>query len=63
LDPACLQLMFMGMTMAPATMPQVVRKLFGVDPDSEEFLEKYSETLRRVLARISAEPNTPTESE
>lgn len=60
LDPAALQLIFMGMTMAPAAMPQAVRKLFGVEPDSEEFIERYSETLRRVLARLADTPNPPT---
>lgn len=60
LDPAALQLIFMGMTMAPAAMPDTVRKLFGLEPDSAEFIERYGETLRRILARLADNPNPAT---
>lgn len=56
LDPAGIQLLFMGVTMMPAVLPQLVRRLFGVEPDSEEFLERYGRTLRQVLARLADEP-------
>jgi hypothetical protein len=37
-------------------MPQVARELFGIDPDSEEFLTRYSEQIRRIVARLADKP-------
>ncbi|WP_041625094.1 TetR/AcrR family transcriptional regulator [Stackebrandtia nassauensis] len=59
LDPEALQLVFMGMTMMPAAMPHLVRQLFGVEPNSEEFIERYGKTLRRVLAALADPPKPP----
>ena len=44
----------MGMVAAPVVMPQVARELFGADPLSEEFLTRYAEQLRRIVARLAA---------
>jgi AcrR family transcriptional regulator len=54
LDPAAVLLAGMGMIAAPVVMPQVVRELFGADPFSEEFLTRYGEQLRRIVARLAA---------
>ena len=43
LDPAAVLLAGMGMVAAPIAMPQVARELFGVDPSSAEFRERYTE--------------------
>ena len=53
LDPAAVLLAGMGMVAAPVVMPQVARELFGVDPFSEEFLDRYAEQLRRIVARLA----------
>ena len=53
LDPAAVLLAGMGMIAAPVVMPQVARELFGADPFSEEFLDRYSEQLRRIVARLA----------
>ncbi len=53
LDPAAVLLAGMGMIAAPVVMPQVARELFGADPFSEEFLDRYAEQLRRIVARLA----------
>ncbi len=53
LDPAAVLLAGMGMVAAPVVMPQVARELFGADPFSEEFLARYAEQLRRIVARLA----------
>ena len=56
LDPAAVLLAGMGMIAAPLAMPQVARELFGVDPASEEFLTRYGEQIRRIVARLAGKP-------
>jgi TetR/AcrR family transcriptional regulator len=56
LDPAAVLLAGMGMIAAPLAMPQVARELFGMDPASEEFLTRYGEQIRRIVARLAGEP-------
>ena len=53
LDPAAVLLAGMGMVAAPVAMPQVARELFGVDPASPEFRERYTEQLRRIIAHLA----------
>ena len=55
LDPAAVLLAGMGMVAAPVAMPQVARELFGVDPSSAEFRERYAEQLRRIVAHLAAD--------
>ncbi|WP_433338968.1 hypothetical protein [Spirillospora sp. CA-294931] len=50
LDPACLVVMLMAMTMAPTTLPHVVESTCGVDPRSPEFLDRFADQVA-VLAR------------
>ena len=57
LDPAAVLLAGMGMVAAPIAMPQVARELFGVDPSSAEFRERYAEQLRRIITYLSGDPH------
>lgn len=57
LDPAAVVLAAMGMVAAPIAMPQVARELFGVDPSSAEFRERYAEQLRRITTYLSGDPH------
>jgi TetR/AcrR family transcriptional regulator len=52
LDPAAVLLAGLGMIAAPLALPQVARELFGIDPSSEEFLTRYGEQIRRIVARL-----------
>jgi hypothetical protein len=52
LDPAAVLLAGMAMVAAPIIMPGVARELFGVDPASPEFRERYAEQLRRIVAHL-----------
>jgi hypothetical protein len=47
----------MGMVAAPIAMPQVARELFGMDPSSAEFRERYAEQLRRITIYLSGDPH------
>ena len=42
LDPACLVVMLMAMTMAPTTLPHIIEGTCGVDPRSPEFLDRFA---------------------
>ena len=53
LDPAAVLLAGMGMIAAPLAMPQVAWALFGIDPASEEFLIRYGEQIRRIVAHLA----------
>jgi hypothetical protein len=37
-------------------MPQVARELFGLDPASPEFRERYTEQLRRIVTHLGGSP-------
>jgi TetR/AcrR family transcriptional regulator len=62
LDPAAVLLAGMGMVAAPIAMPQIARELFGVDPSSAEFRERYAEQLRRITAYLSGDPRGHTDA-
>ncbi|MDT0549680.1 MULTISPECIES: TetR family transcriptional regulator [Streptomyces] len=53
LDPAAAMLLFMSLVSAPVAMPHIVRQLFGVEPDSPEFREHYTEQLRRIVRHLA----------
>lgn len=57
LDPAAVLLAGMAMVAAPIIMPGVARELFGVDPSSPEFRERYGEQLRRIVAHLGSGPD------
>ncbi|SNS94353.1 transcriptional regulator, TetR family [Actinomadura meyerae] len=53
LDPAALMLAIMAMVSAPVTKPVEVRRVFGLDPESPEFQERYAEQLRRIIRHLA----------
>jgi TetR/AcrR family transcriptional regulator len=53
LDPAAVLLAVMGLVAAPVALPGLVRRIFGLDPDSPEFAEIYSEQLRRIVRHLA----------
>ncbi|MEE4588426.1 MULTISPECIES: TetR/AcrR family transcriptional regulator [Streptomyces] len=54
LDPAAVLLMCYAVVSAPATMPHAVRQIFGIDPGSQEFQERWEEQLRRIVRHLAA---------
>ncbi|MEU1663475.1 TetR family transcriptional regulator [Streptomyces sparsogenes] len=58
LDPAAAMLLFISLVSAPVALPHAVRQLFGLDPDSPEFREHYTEQLRRIVRHL-ARPQGP----
>ncbi|MGH3241871.1 MAG: TetR/AcrR family transcriptional regulator [Spirillospora sp.] len=53
LDPAAVMLAMMAMVSAPVTMPLAVRRVFGLDPGSAEFRDRYTEQLRRIVRHLA----------
>jgi AcrR family transcriptional regulator len=54
LDPASVRLAIMGAVMVPVVMPQLVRRIFGLDPTSPEFESRYGTHLRQMIRRLTA---------
>lgn len=52
LDPAAVLMVIIGAVSAAVAMPQVIRALFGIDPASPEFEERYASQLRDIVARM-----------
>lgn len=59
LDPGCVLLALMGAISAPIAMPQMVRKILGLDPGSPEFEQRYGEQLGQILRRLSDPAHCP----
>lgn len=59
LDPAAVLLAVMGLVAAPVALPDMVRKIFGVDPAAPEFAEIYSEQLRRIVCHLGGSGPAP----
>ncbi|MEO3826501.1 TetR family transcriptional regulator [Actinomadura sp. B10D3] len=55
LDPGAVMLAVMAMVSAPVTNPLAVRRIFGLDPGSPEFRERYAEQLRRIVRHLVAD--------
>lgn len=55
LDPGCLLLMMIGAVSAPLVMPDLVRKVFGMDPTDPAFEARYAEHLRSMMTRMAPE--------
>jgi AcrR family transcriptional regulator len=51
-DPRFVLLIFMGAVAAPIIMPQVARRVTGLEPDSQEFEARYANELRVVLHHL-----------
>jgi TetR/AcrR family transcriptional regulator len=60
LDPRFVFLALQCMATAGAAMPAEVRRLTGLDPESQEFADRYGEQLRRIVAKL-AEPSVSAE--
>lgn len=58
LDPGLLQLALMGATLAPVAIPQVARRITGLDPSDPEFRTRYDELLRRMVRRFAQSPGS-----
>jgi len=56
LDPATLRLALLGAISAPAVLPHMAHRIFGVAPDSPEFEQRYTDGLRRLLACLGSAP-------
>lgn len=54
LDPASVALAFFAAAAAPVVLPQIVRSIYGADPDSEEFLARYGDQLGRMVRALRA---------
>jgi TetR/AcrR family transcriptional regulator len=52
LNPGCLLLAMTGMITAPLIMPDLVRKVFGVDPTDPAFEKCYAEHLQAIADRL-----------
>ncbi len=53
IDPACLLLSLIGITSIPVVVPDLVQKLFGVDPSDPEFETRYTQHIRDLIARLA----------
>ncbi|WP_067483129.1 TetR family transcriptional regulator [Actinomadura hibisca] len=53
LDPAAVMLVMMAMVSAPTLMPDAVVEVFGLDPRSAEFRERYAGQLRRIVRHLA----------
>ncbi|WP_247698345.1 hypothetical protein [Streptomyces sp. RK75] len=51
LDPGAV-LLLMGAVALPVVTPHTVRSVLGMDPQSSEFREFYTEQLRRIVRRL-----------
>lgn len=53
LDPGLLQLALMGATLAPVALPQVVRRITGLDPADPNLRTRYEQQLRRIVRHLA----------
>jgi AcrR family transcriptional regulator len=53
IDPEHLLLALFAMSSAPNVLPNVVRHIFGAEPDSVEFRDAYAEQVSRMLRHLS----------
>jgi TetR/AcrR family transcriptional regulator len=61
LDPASVRLAVMGAVMVPVVLPQLVRRIFGLDPTDPEFEARYSTQLRAIIRKLALpNPDQPT---
>jgi AcrR family transcriptional regulator len=53
LDPGLVLLAVMGAVAAPVIMPQVARRVCGLDPSAPEFEARYADQLKRMIRRLA----------
>ncbi|MYW00964.1 TetR/AcrR family transcriptional regulator [Streptomyces sp. SID3343] len=61
LDPASVLLIMIGAVTAAVALPQVVRAVMGLDPDSADFEERYAQELKAVIGRLRRDERDSTE--
>jgi TetR/AcrR family transcriptional regulator len=54
LDPAFVLLLFMAAASVGITLPHKVKEVTGLEPTSDEFIERYGEQLRRIVRHLAA---------
>jgi TetR/AcrR family transcriptional regulator len=52
-DPGMIQLIMMGVLLAPIALPQVTRELTGLDPADPKFERRFAEQLKLVARRLA----------
>jgi len=52
-DAGMIQLIMMGVILAPIALPQVTRDLTGLDPADREFERRFAEQLRLLARRLA----------
>jgi TetR/AcrR family transcriptional regulator len=52
IDPGHLLLALFAMASAPTVLPQIVRRILGVDPDSPEFQAEYADQMARLVRHL-----------
>jgi AcrR family transcriptional regulator len=52
LEVEAVMLLMTAMVSAPTVMPNAVRRIYGLSPDSPEFRQRYAEQLRRIVRRL-----------
>ncbi|GIG66215.1 TetR/AcrR family transcriptional regulator [Phytomonospora endophytica] len=62
-DARALRLVLYGMVVAPVAMPELVRRSYGVAPDSPGFVAEYTEQVRRLIRHLGARGETDTPEE
>ncbi|HZX07138.1 TetR/AcrR family transcriptional regulator [Kribbella sp.] len=60
LDAAYTGLALFGLAAAPVVFPQIARAL-GLDPDTDDFTERYGEEVARLVAHLAEKPRDPDE--
>ncbi|MCP2334971.1 TetR family transcriptional regulator [Actinomadura rupiterrae] len=55
LEPEAVMLLLMAAVSLPATLPHVVRYVYGLDADSPEFRARYAAQLRRIVSHLAAD--------
>ncbi|WP_344278988.1 TetR/AcrR family transcriptional regulator [Actinomadura napierensis] len=53
LDPAAVMVVMMAAVAAPAVLPQIIYRVYGMSPESPEFREQYAEQLRRIVRLLA----------
>ena len=59
LDAACALFAVMALVAAPVALPQLARRVTGLDPASPEFAELYGAQLRLIVGHLADTPDAP----
>jgi AcrR family transcriptional regulator len=53
LEPEAVMMLMTAMVAMPTVLPNAVRRVYGLDPGSPEFRERYAEQLRRIVRHLA----------